>query len=241
MGINRRLFLIGAGGVMAAGVGAERAAAWARRRPVVAWAADVSEAASTRNLGVEYLTRYPDEADRGILLGHLGGLVPLAALLGGDDRAVAGFNDRLRLDFAEGDIIRMGGWLLSRTELRLCALVAIERDERTGSRGVFAPEQASDGTELHWTAPIARFMLPPGIAAVEFRVRSAAPEPRRLGARVEGEAIDERQVWGNDWQRVRYLMRSPSESPVALELTTTPGWRPQNDFRTLGVGLDRVW
>jgi hypothetical protein len=241
MSINRRLFLIGVGSVVVAGVGTERAAAWARRRPVLSWASDVSAAASARNLGVEYLTRYPDEADRSILLGHLAGLVSLSALMGDDDRAVAGFNDRLRRDFAEGDIVRMGGWLLSRTELRLCALAAMEEDARTGSRGVFTPEQAADGTDLHWTAPIARFMLPPGIATVEFRVRSTTPEPRHLGARLGGEAIDERPVWGSDWQRVRYVVRSPSESPVALELTTTPEWRPPNDFRTLGVALDRVW
>jgi hypothetical protein len=241
MSIDRRLFLIGVGGVVAAGVGAGGAVAWARRRPVGAWAEEVSAAASTRNLGVEYLTRTPGEADRDVLFGHLAGLVPLSAVVGDADRAVAAFNERLRRDFTEGDIIRMGGWLLSRTELRLCALVALEEDERTGSSGVFAPEPQNEGPAVHWTAPVARFTLPPGIAVVEFQVKSGPRDPRTLTARLGGETIDERTIAETDWQRVRYVVRDPGEGAAILELTTTPAWRPQNDFRTLGAALDRVW
>jgi hypothetical protein len=240
MTLSRRTFLVSVGGALGAGAVAEGMAARARRRPVLAWAAQLSGPAAARDLGVEYLTRHPAEAERDVLLGHLAGLVPRSVLFGDGTGAVAGFNARLRQDFAEGDIVWMGGWLLSRTELRLCALMAVDEDEQTGSRGIFAPSTLTDGTTVSWTAPTASFTLAAGGAPVEFRVRSGAPDPQRLGIRVNGETIDERAVWGAEWQQVRYVARETRESPVVVELTVTPEWRPRRDFRTIGVGLDRV-
>jgi hypothetical protein len=240
MTLSRRTFLVSVGGAFGAAAAAEQMTARARRRPVLAWVAQLSEPAAARDLGVEYLTRHPAEAERDVLLGHLAGLVPRSVLFREDRRAVAGFNERLRRDFAEGDIVWMGGWLLSRTELRLCALMAIDEDEQTGSRGIFVPHTLIDGTTVFWTAPKASFMVPAGGAAVEFRVRSGAPDPQRLSVRLSGETIDERTVWGTEWQQVRYVARDVRGSPAVLELTVTPEWRPRSDFRTIGIGLDRV-
>lgn len=240
MTVGRRTFLVCVGAALGAGVAAERMTARARRRPVLAWVAQLSEPAAARDLGVEYLTRHPAEAERDILLGHLAGLVPRSVLFGEGTRAVAGFNERLRRDFAEGDIVWMGGWLLSRTELRLCALMALDEDEQTGSRGIFAPHTMIDGTTVWWTAPHASFLVPAGGAAVEFRVRSGAPDAQRLTVRMNGETIDERPVGGTEWQRVRYAARDIRKSPVVIELAVTPEWRPRTDFRTIGIGLDRV-
>jgi hypothetical protein len=33
--------------------------------------------------------------------------------------------DRIRLDFAQGDCVKLDGWVLSRTEVNLCALAAL--------------------------------------------------------------------------------------------------------------------
>lgn len=33
--------------------------------------------------------------------------------------------ERIRSDFAEGDVVKLDGWLLSRTEARICALYAL--------------------------------------------------------------------------------------------------------------------
>jgi hypothetical protein len=35
--------------------------------------------------------------------------------------------DRIRLDFAQGDCVKLDGWVLSRTEVYLCALAALQR------------------------------------------------------------------------------------------------------------------
>ena len=87
----------------------------------------------------------------------------------------AGFNDQVRRDFRDGDILRMGGWLLSRTELRLCALVALEVTQRTGATGVFSPQRLPTGEDLFWTAPNAHFVLPASATSLEFQFRSGAP------------------------------------------------------------------
>jgi hypothetical protein len=63
-------------------------------------------------LGRAYLRRYPDEASQG----RLAGLVPSDPVR----RA-----RRVRADFAAGRVVSLGGWVLSRTECRYCALHAL--------------------------------------------------------------------------------------------------------------------
>lgn len=241
MGIDRRTFLIGTGGVVAAGVAAERTTAWARRRPVGRWADALAWSASARDLGVEYLTRHPDEADRSRLLAGLAGLVRPSALLRGAAHVPAGFNARVRRDFVDGDVVGMGGWQLSRTELRLCALAALEAREDTGVHGVFRRQDAPGGGALFWTAPTARFTVPASEPAPEFQLCSGAPEPQRVSVSIDGVVVDELIVSGREWHRRRYAMKPGRETPIALTLTTTPSWMPRHDFRTLGVGIDRIW
>ena len=83
---------------------------------------------SARVIGSAYLERFPQEAEASTLLDLiLDGLAlaePEAAALGG---AALRFRlaDRLRSDFADGRVVDVGGWLLSRTEARLCAAWAL--------------------------------------------------------------------------------------------------------------------
>jgi hypothetical protein len=240
MKIDRRTFLVGVGGTLAAGAAAERTTAWARRRAVGQWVERLSVSASARDLGTEYLTRHPDEGDRSILLGRLAGLVPPLALLGNGERTPGGFNEQVRRDFLDGDIVRMGGWLLSRTELRLCALVALDRDQELGVHGVFAPQELENGDTLYWTAPAARFTVPAD-TSLEFRLRSGAREPQRVTVRIDGVVVGELPVWGREWQRTRYVVRPARGSALQIDLATAPEWKPGNDFRTMGVGIDRIW
>ena len=142
---SRRTFLIATGGAITVGFAAERATRRARRRPVLQWTAHVADAPAVGDLGIEYLTRTPDEDDRDVLLSRLAALVHPASLLHDAERAAAGFNDQVRREFRDGDILRMGGWLLSRTELRLCALVALEVTQQTGATGVFSPQRLPTG------------------------------------------------------------------------------------------------
>ncbi len=238
MKLSRRTFLIATGGAITVGVAAKPATGWARRRPVLQWTSNVAGAPAVGNLGIEYLTRTPGEDDWDVLLSRLAALVHPASLLGGAERRAAGFNDQVRRDFRDGDILRMGGWLLSRTELRLCALVALQETQRTGATGVFSPERLPTGEALFWTAPNAHFVLPASATSLEFQFRSGAPEPQRVAVRINGQTIDELPA-ERRWLRARYATK-PSESAFAVDLLTTPEWKPRNDFRTLGVGIDRL-
>jgi hypothetical protein len=240
MTISRRTFLIGTGGVLAGGLLAQRTAVWARRQPVIEWAGQFTGTPSAFDLGVEYLTRNPGEADRSALLTLLASAIPFSSLLHGPDGAHVGFHDQVRRDFIDGQTQRMGGWLLSRTELRLCALVAAEDSEATGRRGIFSPYTLADGAPLYWTAPDARFTIPGGWSALEFQVLSRAREDQQISVRIAGEVVGEVPVVGPEWQRVRFVLRPSSTPAIPVELTTTPEWKPANDFRTIGIGLDRI-
>ena len=63
-------------------------------------------------LGRAYLRRYPDEASQR----------RLARLVPGDPVLRA---RQVRADFAAGRVVTLGGWVLSRTECRYCALHAL--------------------------------------------------------------------------------------------------------------------
>lgn len=85
--------------------------------------------ASARAIGSAYLEVVPDEAASGVLRQ----LVRNAVLLSGteasrlSDAALAQlFQQRVTMDFESGRIASVDGWVLSRTEARLCALMALE-------------------------------------------------------------------------------------------------------------------
>lgn len=69
-------------------------------------------------LGRAYLQRYPDEA----LQSRLSRLVPADPVLR---------SRQVRDDFVTGQVVTLGGWILSRTECRFCALHVLA-DERQG-------------------------------------------------------------------------------------------------------------
>jgi hypothetical protein len=48
----------------------------------------------------------------------------------GDDELRALISERVRADFAEEDTVTVRGWVLSRTEARMCALASLSDDER---------------------------------------------------------------------------------------------------------------
>jgi hypothetical protein len=241
--IDRRTFLIGAtgGALVLSGVAGERTLAWSRRRSVLRWAGLVSGAVSAKELGLEYLTRYPDEADSTTLVSRLSPVLQSFPLLTDGGTSAGPFHEGIRRDFLEGDVEEMGGWLLSKTELRLCALVVVQAQTETGASGIFPLQQEPDGKAVHWMAPRARFTLPSGLAKLEFELRSGAAVAQRVAVRIDGKLADELLISGPLWHPVRYPMRRREGPTLQLELETTPAWRPKNDFRTLGVGIDRDW
>lgn len=82
--------------------------------------------ASARIVGFAYLEARPEEADIVVLLQRILGDAAAAAPTGAQFEALpATVAARKRADFVEGRLVNVGGWLLSETEGRLCALVAL--------------------------------------------------------------------------------------------------------------------
>jgi hypothetical protein len=83
---------------------------------------------SARIVGVEYLKKYPQEADARLLqdriaAGFAGGYTVLAHA---SDSAIRQLiEDRVRQDFETEQIVKLQGWILSVTEARLCALTMV--------------------------------------------------------------------------------------------------------------------
>jgi hypothetical protein len=117
--------------------------------------------------------------------------------------------------------------------------VALDVTQRTGAMGFFSPQRLPTGENLFWTAPNAHFVLPASTTSLEFQFRSGAPLPQRVAVRINGQTIDELPAECT-WLRARNPIKPSGESALAVDLLTTPEWKPRNDFRTLGVGLDRL-
>lgn len=74
---------------------------------------------SAEVIAVAFLRAHPREARRARRLP-----TSLAAS-GSHDEVVAALRARVRRDFREGDVVWVRGWMLSRTEARLCAFVSL--------------------------------------------------------------------------------------------------------------------
>ena len=87
--------------------------------------------ASAAAVGREYLKTAPSEASLVRLLGYLGrapdGRAQAAGILD-RDRLRADIAAREKQDFEERNVVVLRGWILSRTEARLCALAALVAD-----------------------------------------------------------------------------------------------------------------
>ena len=154
------------------------------RASILAWLGDSS---AVMSLGIEYVIRHPEEADEAVLRrGWRWGwqhCLDLAAR----DRLALQLDQQIRDDFDAGRVEWFGGWILSRTELRLCALVAVTAAADPRVAGVFPPEVLSNGERVRWTAPAARFTVPAATRRIEMPVRSGAPFPQRRCRAVSGQ------------------------------------------------------
>jgi hypothetical protein len=206
---------------------------------VLRWSDPIAGVVNAKDLGVEYLARYPDEADSATLVSRLSTLVSPFSLLTGV--SAGRLHEGIRRDFLQDDVVKMGGWLLSRTELRLCALVALRAQMEDGMSGVFGLQQEQSGDNFHWTTPRAAFTVPSGLPKLEFRLRSGTSVSQRVAVRIDGKGVDELLISGPLWRPIQYAMRTREALTLRLELETTPAWKPANDFRTIGVGIDRAW
>jgi hypothetical protein len=127
MSVSRRFVLIAAAAALGFSTPSIGAAAEAARETALRLRAMMRPRSSARAVGLAYLARYPEEADAALLTRRLLaglGQEPETARL--DDRALRRrVAARVSADFAEGRTASLDGWLLSRTEARLCALAAL--------------------------------------------------------------------------------------------------------------------
>jgi hypothetical protein len=83
---------------------------------------------SARAIGSIYLAARPEEADTHKLVKLVirgADDVPLVVHHTSDTALRAWFRERQARDFATGRIVNLDGWLLSATEVRICALAAL--------------------------------------------------------------------------------------------------------------------
>ena len=124
---GRRRFLLAAAGAAAAaaiGPGAlilliDRM--WKDDAAVAAIRALITHRADADQLGRAYLAMHRDERSSAALLRHLLGPMPPASAAETPGRIAA----RIRADYRAARTVTVEGWILSRTEARLCALVAL--------------------------------------------------------------------------------------------------------------------
>jgi hypothetical protein len=87
--------------------------------------APLSGSAAAQRLGTLYLERYPDESVPERLASLVLEDVDASALSAGPEDVAAAFRTRTARDFDEGRVVEVDGWILSRTELRVCALAVV--------------------------------------------------------------------------------------------------------------------
>jgi hypothetical protein len=78
---------------------------------------------SARRIGLAYLGQFPHELDARRLPAMLFGDAAWGAWPAGKLQAEIG--NRVRSDFVAGNTVRIHGWCLSRSEARVCALLAL--------------------------------------------------------------------------------------------------------------------
>lgn len=244
MNIDRRRFLYGAaaGGLALSGVAGDLALTRGKRRSTLRWTEQLSQGINVDDLGREYLTRYPEEADPSTLIAKLAAALPFLAPLTEWGTSAEPLREQMGRDFSQGQVVKMGGWLLSRTELRLCALTVAQQQMGSGVSGVYPRQRLPDGDEFHWIAPKATFTLPSDLSRLEFNLRSGAGVPQQVAVRIDGNLAGELTIVDPTWRRIQYVLRKRGDNGASrLEIDTTPPWKPENDFRTFGVGIDRDW
>ncbi len=89
---------------------------------------DAIDREAAARFGARYLASQPDEARLPDLVAHLAAAIREARATGtnGGSR-LAALRAWIRREYREADCVELDGWLLSRTEARLCALAALSQ------------------------------------------------------------------------------------------------------------------
>jgi hypothetical protein len=89
-------------------------------------AATLSDQASARRLGAVYLRITPREANLRTLVSKVGGHLPVRAVhKASRDELRRHISQAIYSDFTVGRTVKLDGWVMSRTEARVCAIAAL--------------------------------------------------------------------------------------------------------------------
>ena len=80
---------------------------------------------AARAIGAAYLRQLGVEPTRGSILEHAGGALKVLGAARSEEAALADLIGAVRRDFQEGRVLLLEGWVLSRTEVELCALTLL--------------------------------------------------------------------------------------------------------------------
>jgi len=124
--------LAAATGAILAGCGDDMSALPAKQRAAARVAAsyfgaDAGDRAVA--LGNAYLAQLTPDLDPDVIDADLTGVTSLIAGSTDEPAALAAVEDAVVDEFRSGAMVRLSGWSLGRTELRLCALLALSEDD----------------------------------------------------------------------------------------------------------------
>jgi hypothetical protein len=127
--LDRRGTLIAAGVVVAglAAYGAAGGIGAVKRCSKFAATSEVA-AQSAKRIGLAYLHIHPEEASEVRLMTAVANLSILTRALNAAPDMASVFcilDDVVRADFAAGEIVKCDGWILAKSEARLCALLTL--------------------------------------------------------------------------------------------------------------------
>ena len=86
----------------------------------------LGEREAARAIGRAWLATNPQEGKRRRLIRELLADLGFGARFAGSDELRRRVAERVRFDYGAGHVAQVEGWVLSRTELRLCALAALD-------------------------------------------------------------------------------------------------------------------
>jgi len=133
-GLSRRQFLVLSAACGASLVARSSIPSWLsipdRSTPAERLARLLRHRSSARVIGAAYLRHEPSEARLTSLVELIAGGLPggAGALRSADDALRALLAGRVQQDFAEERTVCLEGWIVSRTEARLCGLAALTHD-----------------------------------------------------------------------------------------------------------------
>ncbi len=81
--------------------------------------------AAARALGEAYLRQQQVETTRASIIEHSAGALRILAEARTEKAALSALASAVRRDFRDGRIVQLEGWVLSRTEVELCALTLL--------------------------------------------------------------------------------------------------------------------